>query len=1674
MTGAEEVERWIVGRLADVTGRAVEDIDPGETFAAHGIASVELVAMLADLGERIGVTVDETMAYRWPTPARFAVGLTCPDGAGGPSPSAVVPGDGTDDPIVVVGMACRFPGGADTPRAYWRNLVEGVDAVTEIPDARWGGPPDFVPDRPTSGRYSYTRRAAFIDDVAGFDAGLFGLSPQEALRTDPQHRLLMEVVWEALENAGMRPDGLAGGRTGVFAGLMDSGQYTRLGRERHGTEVAADPYIGLGSSPSIAAGRIAHRLDLRGPAVTVDTACSSSLVALHYAAQSLRRGESDTAVVAAASLILHPDAFVQGCAMSMLARDGRCKTFDADADGFAMGEGGGAVVLERMSDALRRGHRIRSVLLGSAVNSDGRSNGLTAPNPVAQTAVIRDALADAGISSQEVAFVEAHGSGTALGDEIELTALREAYGEGRGDAPLWVGAVKTQVGHLLAAAGMAGLIKTVLALEHGVLPPNLHLDTPNGAVDPDGPVRPVPGRLDLPGSARTAGTSSFGWSGTNAHVLLRAPAADVAGRAADTRSERAPSSGPGLLMLSAATSEALSEQAAGLAAHLVGASGEALEDVAMTLDEGRARLAARRALVAADIEDAVGLLSAEPFTSGYVLPQAGHRSRVAYLLPGTGDHYPAMGRSLYETEPVFADAVDRCLEVLQGEGVDLEPLLFADPAREGAGDVFGRITAARSAVPGERDPISRAGLSHPFVFTVETALAALLEDRGVRPSALLGYSLGEYTAACLAGVFTVDDALRIVVRRARLIESVPRGAMLAVAASPNDLDGVLAAACGPLAVAAFNGSAMTVLSGTPEAVGEAERRLAGDGVTAMRVRSDHAFHSSLLDPVRTELAEAVAAVPRSAPGVPIVSNVTGTWLTEEEARSPHYWADHLTRPVRYAQGAAELLNRADVLVEVGPGSVLGTLIRQGGALGPEKTVIGTLGTPGERGAPPTGPGAGERDSLLRALGHLWERGAAEPGHGGAGEFADLPTYPFQRSRYWPEPAGGTAAGDAEPESPGPVTYAPGWTREDARPARDTPTGPGRGRFLVLADPGGVGARLAGELSSPGTTVLTVHPGRAYAREGDRCTIDPADAEHYGRLVAELGAGPGPLSVVHLWSLKGRALLEATAEGADEVLDEAIRYGFDSLLLLSQALGARTAAHGLRLLTVSAGCAEVVGGEVTAPERALVHGFGRSFTHEYRGARWSGLDIDTEADASESAREVLRELQMLDRGDHPSGPGALAARRHGYRWTRSWRPLPGTARSLPAPAALKWRSDGAYLITGGTRGLGLALAGELAHRGVRRLALLGRGPLPAVEDLAEAARADGRLAPTARGVAEITALGAEVVLVSADTGEPEQLREAIREVRRRLGGLHGIVHAAGLPSGGLIQGKTPALSRSVLAPKVAALGPFLELAGPQAADERLELLLFYSSVVGEVGGPGESDYGAANTVLDAFAAAVDDPAGTRVCSVLWGPWRHDAWQAEALAHTPELARAVRDYRARHGIGEAEGSALAAALALEGRSTVMAVGEPLESLCERWTTLSAPPGGEAAEQARGRAGRHPRPQLRQPYVGPRDETERRVAHVWSAFLGIGRIGVHDPFFDLGGNSLVGMSIMRALEEEFRVGMPPAVLFEHPTVAELAARLGGGSADTGPIATRERGRRRRQARVGDSGKRRRGQAT
>ena len=952
------------------------------------------------------------------------------------------------EPVAVIGMGCRFPGAAGGPAAFWRLLRDGVDAVAPVPAERWDHESYYSPDPAAPGKTN-SRWGGFLDEVDLFDAHFFGLSPAEAVQIDPQQRLLLEVAWEALEDAGLAPDRLAGSSAGVFVGIfMDDYRRLQLSDPR-----AIDAYVAPGSIFCMAANRLSYLLDLHGPSMALDTACSSSLLAVHLACQSLRAGECGIALAGGVNLILSPHSTIEMTKGGFLSPAGRCKAFDAAADGYVRSEGAGVVVLKPLSRALADRDPIYALVRGSAVNQDGRSNGLTAPSRLAQEAVLREAYRRADVPAQSVQYVEAHGAGTPLGDAIEAAALGTVLAEGRDPGrPLAIGSVKTNIGHAEAAAGIAGFIKTVLALQARELPASLHCERPNPQIPFDRLALQVQRQLapwPADGEAARAGVSAFGFGGTNVHVVLEeAPPTAIAPASSD-RSWH-------LLLLSARSPAALETAASALARHLCEHPRLSLADAAYTLQAGRSRLAYRRAVWCRDREAAVRAL--EGGDPGAVADHAGSgERRLAFLLPGLGDHYPQMARGLYAGEPVFRYWLDCCAEALLPQlGCDLRDLLYGGrPAAEVEAEATAASLDLRALLrrgssadrPACRE-LQRTELAQPALFAVEYALARLLMAWGLRPKALAGYSLGEYVAACLAEVFSLEDALALVAERARMIAQLPPGAMLAVPLGEAEVAPLLGS---DVALAAVNGPALCVAAGSLPAVAALEERLAGSGVLSSRLAVSHAFHAPGREPLAAPLAGLVARLRPQPPRIPYLSNVTGTWITDQEATDPSYWARHLVGTVRFGDAVAELLHEPRALVEVGPGA-LGSFVRQHPACHGEAARFVVPALRHEADGQPDGA------CLLRALGQLWLAGVSvdwEAYQRDRGRRkVRLPTTPFDRRRFWLDGAaqpGGRSDAGGEPErraDPGRWFYAPSW-RPSPAPAwpRRTPRGcappPGR-------------------------------------------------------------------------------------------------------------------------------------------------------------------------------------------------------------------------------------------------------------------------------------------------------------------------------------------------------------------------------------------------------------------------------------------------------------------------------------------------------------------------------------------------------------------------------------------------------------------------------------------------------
>ncbi|MET8584725.1 type I polyketide synthase [Streptomyces collinus] len=954
-------------------GEEPDAVDPGRPLRELGVDSLGLVKLQRLLNAATGLTLPPTVGFDFPTAADLAGHLRAELlGSAAGATDEIAPPPAADEPIAVVGIGCRFPGGAASPDQLWRLVAEGRHVVDDFPDDRgWDLDRLYDPDPATPGS-TYVRHGGFLSDAGDFDAGFFGISPREALAMEPQQRLVLETAWEALERAGINPDTLRGSRSGVFVGA-DPQDY---GMPLHEAPDGLDGYLMTGNSPSVLSGRLAYVLGTEGPTLSVDTACSSALVALHLAVQSLRAGECTLALTGAASVMVHPGAFTSFSRQRGLAPDGICRPFAAAANGTAWSEGAAMLVLTRLSEARRLGHPVLALIRGTAVNSDGASNGLTAPNGLAQQRVIRQALANAGLTAGAVDAVEAHGTATTLGDPIEAHALIATYGAAHSPrTPLWLGSVKSNIGHSQSAAGAAGLIKMIMAMRHGVLPPTLHVDQPTPHVDwSSGTVRLLTEAVPWqPGDRpRRAGVSAFGVSGTNAHVIVEEPPSpDPAGAARPQPEGTLP------LALSARSQPALRAQARRLLDHLDTEPRPRRDDLGHSLAAGRAVMPHRAVLAAADADELRhglrALAAGEPHPALVTGTATG--GGLAFLFTGQGSQRHAMGRQLYHAHPRFAEALDEAIGYLDLQiERSLWDVLFTDDDPETA------------------QLLDRTSYAQPALFALETALFRLVESWGLRPDFVAGHSVGELTAAHVAGVLSLPDAAMLVAARGRLMQELPRtGAMVAVAAPADEVTALLGEASG-VDLAAVNGPEAVVISGDETATLRIAATLAARGHRTKRLRVSHAFHSALMDPMLAEFRRIAQVMTYAEPTIPVVSNVTGTLLAADRLRSPEYWVEHVRRPVRFADGIA-FLEAAGVttFLELGPDAVLTAMARDC-----VDDTAGHVFTPALRRDHDEPTGVLSAVALAHAHGAHVTWDACYPD----ARRIDLPTYAFQRQRYW--------------------------------------------------------------------------------------------------------------------------------------------------------------------------------------------------------------------------------------------------------------------------------------------------------------------------------------------------------------------------------------------------------------------------------------------------------------------------------------------------------------------------------------------------------------------------------------------------------------------------------------------------------------------------------------------------
>ncbi len=1369
--------------------------------------------------------------------------------------------DTVNNDVAIVGMAAHLPGAAD-PVAYWENLRRGIESIRRLSEEELlaaGESPQRMRHR------NYVRAAAVLDSFEHFDADFFGFSPKEAAIMDPQHRQFLEVAWEALENAGHPPESFPGA-IAVYAGC-GMGSYFYFNICSNPDLVASTGMFLLrhtGNDKDFLATRVSHIFDLKGPSVNIQTACSTSLVAVHYACQALLGGECDMALAGGVTIEL-PHArgyiFQEG---EILSPDGHCHAFDHRAQGTVFGSGAGVVVLRRLEDALRDGDHIWAVIKGTAVNNDGAAKaGYLAPSVDGQAKAIAEAQAVAGVSADTIDYVECHGTGTYLGDPIEVAALTQAFQETTSETGFCrIGSVKTNIGHLDTAAGVASLIKVALALKHREIPPSLGYERPNPAIDFDSSPFLVNHTLSPWVSRkgpRRAGVNSLGVGGTNAHAVL----------------EEAPEAAPGdpsdwpfqLLVVSGRTRAALDANAKALAAHLRAHPEQPLADVAYTLKQGRRAFEHRRVLVAETHEEAAVLLEGTDTRRVFTHSHLGDEPEVVFMFPGGGAQYAGMARELYATEPVFQDWMDRGLEVLQRQlDYDIRALWLPEPGQH-----------AEAA-----EKLKRPSVQLPLIMIVEYALAQLWISWGVKPAALVGHSMGENTAACLAGVMSFEDCIGLVLLRGRLFDTVPVGGMLSIPLPAEEVRGLLG---NELDMASVNAPALCVVSGPQHALDALETVLRAREIEPQRVPIDIAAHSRMLEPILARFEAYLRGIRLQAPRLPIISNRNGQPLSADQATDPMYWVGHLRNTVHFAECLSTLVAQGQrVYLEVGPGKALGSLAQANGV--PANQVINSLRHADHAIA--------DDVWFLGTLGRLWATGVPvdwEPIWGEARRRrVPLPTYAFQRKPYFIEP------GEARHAAPEPVQllrsddvgqwgYQPRWRPRqadvDIDVTRDLASTPAQS-WLVFLDEAGLGDALVQRLRAAGHRVTVVRAGDVFARlsEQEYLLAPERGREGYDELArALMASGNPPQHIVHAWQVTR----EERFRPGSSFFHRNIEQGFFSLLFLTQAIAEENLPKPLHLTVLSTGAARVRDEPLPYPEKATLMGPARVAPRELPGLSCTVLDVTLPAlDKRWRARpEPALFDDLTDRilEDLFAAPGnRVAALRGDKRFELGFAPLP-----LPAAhdnlAALP--QGAVCFITGGLGGIGLTVAERLARDKRARLVLLARQALPTPDTwdaLLRGTEAQSATAQRIRAVRRLQGLGAEVLVLAADVCNVKDMQAAVDQARQRFGRIHLVVHGAGVVDDGPLLTKTSGAVEEVFAPKVHGVQILHELFPDGSVDQ----LVLFSSTSTITTPAGQVDYVAANEYLNAYAHS---RAGgrTRVLAIDWGIWNEVGMAAKAMAH-----------------------------------------------------------------------------------------------------------------------------------------------------------------------------------------------
>ncbi|MBZ5494115.1 MAG: amino acid adenylation domain-containing protein [Acidobacteriia bacterium] len=1575
-------EKKIAGIWKEVLGRTTVGIH--DNFFDLGGHSLLLTQVHARLQKLLHARLPMVKLFEHPTVAALAAYLEAEE-RHSPSPhDAKRKAEGvknrTCTDIAIIGMACRFPG-APSVSHFWDNLTRGTGSITALSAEDLSSlPPELVNDP------GFVNATGRLENIEFFDAAFFNLNPAEATATDPQQRLMLECAWEALESAGYNPRGQ---NIGVFAGAGESLYRDLLRGDTGLLQSLGELQLTIGTGKDHVAPRLSYLLDLRGPSVPVNTACSTSLVAVHLACQSLMNGECEMALAGGVSLASQNGYIFEE--NGILAPDGICRAFDENARGTVPGSGAALVLLKPLDQAVSDGDYIHAVIKGSAINNDGNLKvGYTAPSVEGQRRVIEQALANAHIAPQQISYIETHGTGTPLGDPIEIEALRQVFSNAEESAATdqklcALGSVKTNIGHCDSAAGIAGLIKAVLCLEHQTLVPSLHFEKPNPQLNLDQSRFYVSTETTAwKQTPRLAGVSSFGIGGTNAHVILaEAPSSETPGRSRPWQ----------VLTLSAHSESALERRKADLANAFRERPDVGLADIAFTLNVGRRDFSYRQFFICANAEDAIAALTNSKEKPVRALAQ---ERPLIFLFPGQGKAYTDLGSDLYRDEPRFRELVDYCCNRLAPLiGANLRDLMFG---RQGGMDVS----------------IHRPLFWQTALFTVEYAMAQLWISWGIKPAAMIGHSLGEYVAATLAGVFELDDALLLVVERARRTEDLEAGSMLAVPAREDEIhpyikDGI--------SLAAVNGPELCILAGPTDEIERVYQQIAF--LNPIRLDASHAFHSRLVEPLMEPLTKTASGMRLSPPRIPYLSNVTGSWMSDEDALDPGYWARHLRSTVRFNDSLREGLKKPNsVLLEVGPGKVLSELARRSY---PESVTFASMaGEPCGR-------------ALAQAVGRLWCEGIAidwlKYYETEDRRRIPLPTYPFERQRYWVSTNGlPNAATSSDPlalkDAPEKWLYATNWKRTNPLPKPDFSSNSFAGSWLIFSEPDGIGAELASRLRQSGQKVYEARRGKVFQQNGaDSITLNASNPEDYQRLLHSL-VDNFPQRIIYAWDFSRDGAISPAA-------------GFDSLIYLAQAAAASEKAASVRMALITSGLHRVLDEELDSDHEAAKLGIVHVLPKEVPAIKCQNIDLDKQQpDAGRLAEQVLAEF-----ANEISDP--IVACRRGHRW------LPiAEQTSTRSGDGYQFKRGGVYVIIHALQEIGFALAEHLVREFACKVVMLARSFFPHPQEWDQWVREQADDDPISRSIARLRDIGESLTLLSVDVSDPERLKRVKAQIEREVGALQGVFHLDKSTRTGLILGKA-------MSPSDSLRNDLAELA---ALDQTFsnDLLVIFSSNLAESGGIGQVDQAARNAVIAHFAerrAATGRPTmalelGTR------------AW-TETTDENPDsgsfLSQQLEEKRQRFGMTAQECvAALQRALSLSVPDVIVSTRD-FNALMEQqhlFTTdfFQQQIGNSAAGNGNGNGASHGRPDVSTSYTAPRNEVETLLVELWQGTFRIQEIGVADNFFELGGHSLLAVQLLKNMNQTFSSRITLKDLFDGPTIAQLAAKISGMSADSDDAAELE----------------------